>query len=323
MVSDLSSAYAECERIAREHYENFPVASLLMPRAMRPHVAAVYAFARAADDFADEGSLAAAHRIELLDGWEVRLHDSLAGPRVAPPRAEEPAATIRIFQALGNTIAEKALPVSLFEDLLSAFRQDVTVGRYATWADVLDYCRRSANPIGRLVLRIAGYRDDRLDGWSDAICSALQLTNFWQDLSIDTRRGRVYLPADVLRAAGVECGADQTCLAEALAEADGPRNVGGGLPSGWRGALADAADRTRELFNVGRPLCDAVGGRLRYELRAVWLGGTRILDRLHIADYDPFAHRPTLGAGDALWLAWRFCTWRPPSAGLPRTSAAR
>jgi phytoene synthase len=133
----------------------------------------------------------------------------------------------------------------------------------------------------------------------------------------------VYLPADVLRAAGVECGADQTCLAEALAEADGARNVGGGLPSGWRAALADAADRTRELFNVGRPLCDAVGGRLRYELRAVWLGGTRILDRLHVADYDPFAHRPTLGAGDALWLAWRFCTWRPPSAGLPRTSAAR
>ena len=333
MVSDLTLAYAECERIAREHYENFPVASLLMPRAMRPHVAAVYAFARAADDFADEGSLAAPHRIELLDGWEVRLHDSVAGRRAEPPRAEEPAATIRIFQALGNTIAEKALPVSLFEDLLSAFRQDVTVCRYATWTDVLDYCRRSANPIGRLVLRIAGYRDDRFDGWSDAICSALQLTNFWQDLSIDTRRDRLYLPADVLREYGVASGADLPPSPEATArQVHGPRHVGR-LPSGWRTALADVADRTRELFDVGRPLCDAVGGRLRYELRAVWLGGTRILDRLHVADYDPFAHRPTLGAGDALWLAWRFCAWRPPSPrlrrpgsrppGIRRRSAAR
>jgi phytoene synthase len=181
------------------------------------------------------------------------------------------------------------------------------------------------------VLRIAGYRDDRFDGWSDAICSALQLTNFWQDLSIDTRRDRLYLPADVLRQYGVACGADLVeCVAdlppspEATArQVHGPRNVGGGLPSGWRTALADVAERTRELFNVGRPLCDAVGGRLRYELRAVWLGGTRILDRLHVADYDPFAHRPTLGAGDALWLAWRFCAWRSPAPGLPRTSAAR
>jgi phytoene synthase len=285
MVSDLTSAYAECERMAREHYENCPVASFLMPRAMRPHVAAVYAFARAADDFADEGSLAPERRIELLDGWKARLHDAIAGRHAAPPGAEEPTGAIQIFQALRNTIAERRLPVVLFEDLLSAFRQDVTVCRYASWRDVLDNCRRSANPVGRLVLRIAGHRDDRFDGWSDAICSALQLTNFWQDLSIDTRRGRWYLPEDT--------------------------------------ALADAAIRTRELFELGRPLCDAVGGRLRYELRAVWLGGTRILDRLQAGDYDPFAHRPTLGAGDMPWLAWRFCMWRSPAPGLPRTSAAR
>jgi phytoene synthase len=270
-VDDLATAYAECERIARGHYENFPVASLLMPRSMRPHVAAVYAFARTADDFADEGSRDPAHRIELLDGWQARLRDAVGGRTAAPPRAEEPPATIQIFKAVGNTIAERSLPVSLFEDLLSAFRQDVTVSRYDTWSSVLDYCRRSANPIGRLVLRIAGYRDDRFDAWSDAICTALQLTNFWQDLSIDTGRGRFYLPADV--------------------------------------ALADAVDRTRRLFDVGRPLCDAVRGRLRYELRAVWLGGVRILDRVRVAGYDPFARRPALSGADAPWLAWRFCTW--------------
>jgi phytoene synthase len=306
MVSDLTSAYAECERMAREHYENFPVASLLMPRAVRPHVAAVYAFARAADDFADEGSVAAARRIELLDGWEARLHDAAAGRDAAPRRAEEPAGAIQIFQALRNTIADKRLPVSLFEDLLSAFRQDVTVCRYATWTDVLDYCRRSANPVGRLVLRIAGHRDDRFDGWSDAICSALQLTNFWQDLSIDTRRGRLYLPEDTLRAHGAD--------SRAIESMDR-------LSSAWRDALADAVSRTRQLFEMGRPLCDAVTGRLRYELRAVWLGGTRILDRLHAADYDPFVHRPTLGAGDAPWLVWRFCAWRPPSPRLRRPSS--
>jgi len=279
MVSDLASAYAACQRMARDHYENFPVASWLMPRAMRPHVAAVYAFARAADDFADEGSLAAERRIELLDGWNTRLHDAVAGRNAAPPRADEPAGAIQIFQALANTIAEMSLPVGLFEDLLSAFRQDVTVCRYASWRELLDYCRRSANPVGRLVLRIAGYHDDRFDGWSDAICSALQLTNFWQDLSIDTRRGRWYLPKDT--------------------------------------PLRDAFIRTRQLFELGQPLCDAVGGRLRYELRAVWLGGTRILDRLHAGDCDPFAHRPTLRAGDAVWFAWRFCAW-PPSPRLRR-----
>jgi len=284
-VSDLAAAYARCERIAREHYENFPVASLLMPPSIRPHVAAVYAFARAADDFADEGSHSADRRIELLEGWSARLRAVAAARAPQAPGRDEPPAAIEIFQALGNTIAEKSLPVSLFEDLLSAFRQDVIVCRYATWTDVLDYCRRSANPVGRLVLRIAGYRDDRMDVWSDAICTALQLTNFWQDLSIDTRRGRFYLPADM--------------------------------------GLADAVDRTRRLFEAGRPLCDAVSGRLRYELRAVWLGGTRILDRLRAADYDPWARRPTLTARDAPSLAWRFCTWRPSSPMQRRTPAAR
>jgi hydroxysqualene synthase len=307
-VSELASAYAACERLAREHYENFPVASLLMPRRMRPHVAAVYAFARVADDFADEGSRTADRRLALLDGWQARLCDAVLDRPPASPRPDEPAAAIQIFRALGHTIAEKSLPVSLFEDLLSAFRQDVTVGRYDAWADVLDYCRRSANPVGRLVLRIAGYRDDRFDVWSDAICSALQLTNFWQDLAIDIRRGRLYVPAGLLREHGTE--------PVALASAER-------LSPAWRSALADVASRTWQLFDDGRPLCDAVRGRLRYELRAVWLGGTRILDRLRDADYDPFARRPTLGVADAPWLAWRFSTWRSPSPTVRRTSPVR
>src|SRR6185503_9795120 len=179
---DLAAAYASCAHDARTHYENFPVASRLVPRHMRHHVAAVYAFARAADDFADEGQRPIDERLRLLDGWLFRLEEAVARSTdvVARPLAHgEPANTHEIFVALGATIREKDLPPSLFEDLLSAFRQDVTVGRYASWVDVMDYCRRSANPVGRLVLRIAGYTDARLDGWSDAICSALQLTNFW------------------------------------------------------------------------------------------------------------------------------------------------
>jgi hydroxysqualene synthase len=195
-VVDLQEAYASCERLARAHYENFPVASALLPRAMRPHVAAVYAFARVADDFADEGERPAAARIELLGRWRDRLHRSLSGGEGPLAGAGEPAQTAQIFRAVGATIRSRQLPVALFDDLLSAFEQDVRVTRYATWNDLLDYCRRSANPVGRLVLGIAGYRDPRLLAQSDAICTALQLTNFWQALKIDYGRGRIYLPAE-------------------------------------------------------------------------------------------------------------------------------
>jgi squalene synthase HpnC len=292
---DLDAAYASCARDARTHYENFPVASRLVPRPMRHHVAAVYAFARAADDFADEGPRSIDERHRLLDGWLCRLRDAVsnAGEAFRPIAPGEPANAHEIFIALGATIRAHALPASLFEDLLSAFRQDVTVWRYASWADLMDYCRRSANPVGRLVLRIAGYRDDRLDGWSDAICTALQLTNFWQDLKIDFDRGRVYLPEEELR----EHGASPADLS------------GSAMPPAWSSAVAAAVVRTRALFREGRPLCDAVRGRLGYELRATWLGGTRILDRLESSGYDSIHHRPSLGAADAPWFAWRMLAW--------------
>jgi phytoene synthase len=286
----LAAAYAACEQDASSHYENFPVASLLLPRRMRPHVAAVYAFARAADDFADEGTRSPAERHALLDGWIRRLrHATTTGEAGPPPLHGEPANAPAVFMALAASIREHDLPIALFEDLVSAFRQDIATTRYASWADLLDYCRRSANPVGRLVLRIAGYRDASLDAASDAVCTALQLTNFWQDLRIDFLRGRVYLPEEERALHGAR--------EEDLQE--------GRMTSEWRSALASAAARTRSLFAAGRPVCDGVTGRLRYELRATWLGGTRILDKLERSGFDPVHARPRLGLADGPWLAWR------------------
>ena len=285
---DLAGAYAYCQRLAKAHYENFPVASHVLPASMRPHVAAIYAFARIADDMADEGHRPDAARIDDLERWGARLDGVVAGKPDAGPHGE-------VFVALRHSIEACRLPVSLFHDLLSAFAQDVTVTRYATWDDLLDYCRRSANPVGRLVLRVAGRDQERLDRASDAVCTALQLTNFWQDLKIDWSRGRLYVPASVWRAAG--------------AAEDG---LGGErLPDEWRMALREAVDYTRVLFERGRAVCDAVSGRLRYELRATWMGGTRILDKLEAARFDPYVKRPALSWPDAPGILWCLIRWPP------------
>ena len=303
----IDDSYAVCARIAREHYENFPVASLLLPAPMRPHVAAVYAFARTADDFADEGVMSQAERLRLLDGWAERLHEavsstssSMASAGGAPPRAGEPPETQQIFVAVGASIRSLSLPVKHFDALLSAFRQDVTVSRYGNWDEMMDYCRRSANPVGRLVLRIAGYDDRQLDAASDALCAALQLTNFWQDLKIDFDRGRIYLPADER----ARYGAAERDLA------------GGVMTPAWRSALATACARTRLLYDEGRWVCDGVRGRLRYNLRATWLGGLRILDQLEYDRFDVINHRPRIGLFDSLLVgaftfAWRRTTQAP------------
>lgn len=283
----LRDAYARCATLARTHYENFPVASALLPAAMRPHVAAVYAFARTADDFADEGTRPAGERLRLLDDWRERLWRAAAGE---PPTADEHAP---VFIALGHTIASHHLPVALFEDLISAFAQDVETTRYQTWTTLMDYCRRSANPVGRLVLRIAGYSRDELDAASDALCTALQLANFWQDFARDWQIGRLYLPAEI---------ADRYDAREGDLRSDA-------LSPEWRCALEHAAGQTRQLFADGRPVCDGVAGRLRLELRLTWLGGLTILDKLAAAGYDPARHRPTVGWTDLprlLWQAWRW-----------------
>jgi squalene synthase HpnC len=293
---DLQAAYDACERDCRTHYENFPVASFLLGRRMRPHVAALYAFARAADDFADEGDRTVEERHRLLDGWRARLLEAVAGTTSTIQRAPgpgEPDHAREIFMALGVTIRRLQLPPTLLEDLLSAFRQDVTVSRYATWQALFDYCRRSANPIGRLVLRIGGYADNDLDRCSDAICTALQLTNFWQDVKSDWARGRIYLPREEMQAHGAE----ETAL------------VGDNLSPDWREAIASAVGRTRTLFRDGLPLCDRLRGRLRYEIRMTWLGGTCILDRIEEVNYDVLSHRPTIRPTDIPWLVGVALGW--------------
>jgi squalene synthase HpnC len=290
-MTELDQAYRACQDLAQSHYENFPVASRLMPAHLRRHVAAVYAFARTADDIADEPGREPAERLRLLDDWRRMLHHSGAGSR-------EPA-TEATFLALHDTIERFDLPISLFDDLIDAFAQDVTTHRYQTWSAVLDYCRRSANPVGRLVLRLSGYRDAELDSASDAVCTALQLTNFWQDLAVDWSRGRLYVPEEIWQ----RHGADPSTLNSRR------------MTAGWSAAMRDCGDRTRLLFADGRPVCDGVNGRLRYELRATWLGGSRILDRLERSGYDVFASRPALGFADALVIACGTLLWRatPPS----------
>src|SRR3954454_3902019 len=215
----LARAYAACEAMARAHYENFPVASRLLPAPMRPHVAAVYAFARVADDLADEGSAPAAERLAQLDAWQRRLHAAVAVDRMeGAPHVHEDL----ILAALAHSIRTLDLPITLCDDLISAFGQDTMTTRYTSWDALFDYCRRSANPVGRLVLRIAGYRDAALDRSSDALCTALQLTNFWQDFSVDWRRGRLYVPLMERDAAGA-----------ADADLDAAR-----VTPAWRAALA-------------------------------------------------------------------------------------
>jgi squalene synthase HpnC len=284
-----AAAYAHCQRLARQHYENFPVASRLLPGKMRPHVAALYAFARIADDFADEGARSDAARLALLEDWGRRLEIAAVGQT-----GDDGSDMAAIFIALGDTIRVCRLDVDLLRDLLSAFRQDVTVKRYDTWEGVLDYCRRSANPVGRLVLQIAGYRDATLATVADACCTALQLTNFWQDLEPDWRKGRLYVPRSVVR----DAGADERDLDRRL------------ITPAWRRALGEVGARTRALFDAGRPVADGVSGRLRWELRATWLAGVRILDRLDAGGYDVFQGRPAIAGTDALPLAWQLLTWR-------------
>lgn len=257
---------------------------------MRPHVAAVYAFARAADDIADEGAVPPAARQAQLRAWRNRLHQAVAASHEGQPSETR---DDLIFAALGHSVRLLDLPVSLFDDLLSAFGQDTMTTRYDSWRDVLDYCRRSANPVGRLVLRIAGYRDDALDRSADALCTALQLTNFWQDFGHDWRANRLYVPREVQD----ECGAREAELSS------------GRLTPAWTRAVERCVEFTRERFHEGRAVCHDVGGRLGLELRLTWVGGQQILERVEATRADLLEHRPALGARDAPRLLWRAIRW--------------
>lgn len=277
-----AEAFAYCERIAREHYENFPVGSLLVPRTRRKHVYSIYAFARTADDFADEGyddaSLTEESRLRSLDEWEAQLKACYRGEASHP-----------IFVALAATVKELQLPEQLFLDLLSAFKQDVVKRRYADFAEVLDYCRRSANPVGRLILRLFDYRDAHLDELSDAICTALQLANFWQDVAVDIQKDRVYLPQDEMQQYGVN--------PDDLKSSQGS--------AAYRRLLQFQVERTRDLFRRGKALPNLVSGRLALELRLTWHGGMRILDLIEQQAYDTLCERPKLTGFDKVVLLSR------------------
>jgi phytoene synthase len=275
----VAEAFKYCERLARKHYENFPVGSLLVPGGRRKHFYSVYAFARTADDFADEGyeagELTEARRLAALDDWERKLEDCYRG------RADHP-----IFIALAETVTDLRLPIQLFRDLLSAFKQDVVKRRYADFDEILDYCARSANPVGRLILLLFDYREERLWELSDCVCTALQLANFWQDVEVDMRKDRIYLPQNEMDRFGIS---EDDLREKRFSER-------------YAALLRFQVGRTWELFNRGKPLPNLVSGRLAIELRLTWLGGTRILERIEKMGYDTLNARPRISTADKVAL---------------------
>lgn len=262
-----------------DHYENFPVASILLPARLRPAVKSIYAFARSADDLADEGDASPAARLDSLAGYEAALD------RIEHRQPVQSA----LFTSLGDTIREFNLPLQPFRDLLSAFKQDVTTTRYPIFTALLDYCSRSANPVGVLMLHLYGAANQQNVRDSDSICSALQLINFWQDVAIDWKKNRIYLPEEDLNRFGV--------TTDHLTD--------GRIDDAWRALMRFQVGRARGMILSGAPLALRLPGRIGWELRLVVQGGLRILERIEAADYDVFRRRPQLGPLDWLHMGWR------------------
>jgi squalene synthase HpnC len=279
--------------VSVDHYENFPVASLLCPARLRPAVAAIYWFARTADDIADEGEATSDQRLADLADYRTQLDAALAG---SAPSGRWPA----VFGPLARTIAAFALPPGLLLDLLSAFEQDVVKHDYTDRADLLDYCRRSANPVGRLLLHLYGVQDDASRVQSDAICTALQLINFWQDLSIDTARGRLYVPQSDRARRGVSSQALFDRIDNAAS----------------RSLVADLVDWSRSLMHCGAALVHTIPGRGGWELRLVVQGGLRILDKIERMEFASIAVRPRLRWFDTPLVLWRAICMRPATAAM-------
>ncbi len=269
-----------------EHYENFPVASWLCPAPLRPAVAAIYWFARTADDLADEGDAPAGQRLADMAAFRADLRATAGG---------QPFSSLwsHVFDPLAAAMRRHALPLSPLTDLLSAFEQDIVRTRdgagYADRAELLDYCRRSANPVGRLMLHLYGVHDGPALAESDSVCTALQLINFWQDLGVDLRRGRFYLPHADLRAHGLDPSAPATWPTHPNAKK----------------LIAEESAWARAIMQKGLNIPHRVPGRAGWELRAVVQGGLRILDKIGAQGSDTFRRRPTLSAWDAPLLLWR------------------
>jgi squalene synthase HpnC len=262
-----------------DHYENFPVASLLLPKQLRQPIEAIYRFARSADDIADEGNAAASERLADLAAYNTQLDRIARGEPVDGP----------IFAPLAREIAAWKLPIPLFRDLLDAFSQDVVKTRYANYPEVLDYCRRSANPVGRLLLHLVDRATPENLERSDAICSALQMANFWQDVAIDWKKDRVYLPQDDLARFSVS----EAQIASGLCDEN------------WQALMAFQNERTRALMCFGAPLVHELPGRMGWEIRFTVQGGLAILEKTNQVRGDVFRHRPVLGPTDWLRLFGR------------------
>ena len=263
----VDDAFAYCAAITSAHYENFPVASFFLPSEKRPYVQAIYAFSRVADDMADEGDCTPDERLAALDVWEFQLQECYEG------RMEHP-----VFIALHEAVNRLNIPIEPLRNLITAFKRDVTQNRYETFEDLLGYCTCSANPVGRLVLMIFGHKDEALFALSDKICTALQLTNFWQDIAIDLRKDRLYLPIEDMRKFGylLESWKNKTC------------------DESFRKMMKFQVERTREMFYEGAELPSLIGKDLEIELKLIWLGGMTILRQIEKVKYDVFARRPVL-----------------------------
>jgi squalene synthase HpnC len=277
----LKAAYAFCARIARSHYENFTIASLLMPRAMRPHMHAIYAYARIADDFADED-----RDLGKLDRWERELDLCYAGVPRHP-----------VFVALADTARRFDVPREPFADLLRAFRSDIDFKGFDTMEDLLGYARYSANPVGRIVLYLFGYRDSERQRLSDLVCSGLQLANFWQDVAIDLGKGRIYLPRRDLQRFGVT--ADELQNLRSM-----PPTSARAMPPGFVALMTHEVEAARAMLVEGAKLSALVDSRLRRDILMFAGGGLAILRAIERAGYDGFANRPHLGKLDYLRLGW-------------------
>ena len=278
-TSAIRSASADSLALAGAHYENFPVASLLLPMRLRKPIALIYSFARQADDFADEGDLTPEQRLALLDGFRRELDRIGSGQTSDMP----------LFVALADMIQAHNLPLQPFYDLLDAFAQDVVKTRYENFGEIMDYCRHSANPVGRLLLHLYGQATPRNIALSDAICSALQIINFLQDVAIDYRKDRIYFPQDEMRKYRIE-----------------ERQIANGDAGGaWGVFMEFELGRARRLLQSGAPLGLALPGRIGLEMRSIIAGGERILHKLYKARGDMFSHRPVLKPRDWVYMLYR------------------
>lgn len=272
-ADNLQSEYDKALNLAKEHYENFPVIGLFVPKTKRKYVTLIYKFARQADDISDEGTLSAEQRLNQLNRYQTSLQHALDGQFDST-----------FWAAVADTIYTCRLSPEHFSDLLTAFRQDITKHRYETFDELLGYCRFSANPVGRLILELNGITNEQATIYSDQICTALQLTNFWQDISVDLEKGRIYLPQADMRKFEV--------VTNDLVKKD--------YNSHFKSLLKFEIDRTKTLFVEGRQLINLLSGKLKFQIKMTFAGGEKILEKIEKSNYNVLNHRPALTKFDFL-----------------------